>query len=166
MLLRVDGTMKIYIAAPFAARDLVRDYAERMEKRGHECTSTWASTTREINDASLGASWITSEDAAREHAEGDLKDIDRSNAMMHLTAEHCLVMGVEDRRLHTGGRHTELGYALASDIPVIVVGTSENIFQRSLCYWADDFEEAIAWLETNPPAIYAGSNADLDSPLG
>lgn len=139
--------MRIYIAAPFAARPLVATYADALRRWGHECTSTWASSTREIQVSTLGASWGTSDEGVREHALGDLKDVMRSDALIMLTAGHVLAAGVPDQRLHTGGRHTELGMAVAAGKPCVVIGWPENIFHRGLCGHAGDLEDAVGQLK-------------------
>lgn len=135
--------MKIYLAAPFAARELTLGLASQLTSEGNECTSSWLLSTRPITDKALGPSLDTSDDDVVAHALGDLDDVRRADVLIHLSASWVLEQGVEDRRLHTGGRHVEIGFALALGRPVVSLGEPENIFQRALCYLAFDFSQAL-----------------------
>lgn len=142
--------MKVYIAAPYPAREYVEKLFGVLAEAGHECTSTWALGSREINLSTVGASPATEHDDLVRHVQGDLYDIARAQGLISLTAEFCkreANMGpdVKDEWLHTGGRHVELGYALhaAMRIKTIVVGEPENVFQRGLCTIVPDIASAI-----------------------
>jgi hypothetical protein len=148
--------VKIYIAAPFAARDIGVLAAQQLQRAGHECTSSWLLSTRSITDTTIGASWDTSDEVVREHALGDLDDIKRADAVIHLTAEYALEHGAPDLRLHTGGRHVEVGFALAAGKIVVSVGIPENVFQRGLCHNVHTFSDAIKAVEA---ALFARRQA-------
>jgi hypothetical protein len=145
--------MKVYVAAPYPAREYVQDVVgPALAAVGHESTSTWATGTREINVSTVGASPATEHDDLVRHVKGDLYDIARAQALISLTAEFCVEnaeMGdhVQLHWLHTGGRHVELGYALGMNehrrMKLIVVGEPENVFQRAFCTIVLDLASAI-----------------------
>lgn len=132
--------MKVYIAAPYPAREYVESLFPVFAAAGHEITSTWATGTREINVSTVGPSLATAHHDLVRHVEGDLYDIARAKALVSLTAEFCIKaasLSVEDPAwYHTGGRHVELGYALAiqqhRSFRIFTVGEPENVFQRGL----------------------------------
>lgn len=139
--------MKIYIAAPFVARDYIRyQILPMLNSAGHGVTSSWLFGTREINAGSVGASESSSTDDVRRHANGDLHDVGISDVVLSLTANYFSdVVAVKDKSiLHTGGRHVEVGYALANRIPVITVGEPENVFARGLTVVLPDLTRAIS----------------------
>jgi len=107
--------MKIYLAAPFNLKDILRERAKLIRKKGHEVTSGWL--MERINskkDIEPGENY-------RKHAERDIRDIDRSDLFVLFT--------VDPREfIKRGGKHFEAGYAYAKGIPVEVIGPNENIF--------------------------------------
>lgn len=139
--------MKVYIAAPYPAREYVLSLFPALAESGHECTSTWATGTRDIKEDTVGPSLATEHEDLVRHVKGDLYDVARSGALIALTAgfvsREMGLGSVPERWLHTGGRHVELGYALGMYYPVIVVGEPENVFQRGLCTIVPDFTGAI-----------------------
>lgn len=105
--------MKIYIAACFGQQAEVREKAKELEALGHECTSSWRFETP------------TGDGSEPEHskkyalaANADLTDIRRSDMLVLLTGQVST----------TGGKHFEVGYALASELDVVIVGKPENVF--------------------------------------
>lgn len=131
--------MNVYLAAPYAVRDVVRGLATELTRIGYTVTSTWLKETHEINAGTKGAATDLGDDAVSAHARQDMKDIDRSNLLVLFTSAY---VGAEGG----GGRHIETGYALAQGIPVIVVGEPENVFHRLgapkvLC--VSDWHEAV-----------------------
>lgn len=127
--------MKVYIAAPYAARELAKTYAEELASIGIECTSTWVTETTTINNQSTGAAVGLTDEQVEQHVTTDIRDIARADVLVHLTARHVLhaagMDGSEDSRaLNSGGRHVELGYALARNKFIVSVGDPENVFHR------------------------------------
>lgn len=137
--------MRIYLAAPFAARDLAAGLAYQLEALGHECTSTWAKSTRVITSPGLhGPTLDLDSETVRMHALGDFDDIERADAVFMLTADWCMHNAPEiTGPLHSGGRQVEIGYALATGTRVIIIGEPENIFQRTLCDNASNLHGAL-----------------------
>jgi hypothetical protein len=144
--------VKVYVAAPYAAREYVQALYPVLAEAGHLCTSTWALGTREITVETVGASPATEHEDLVRHVNGDLYDIARAEGLISLTAEFCkdvgaLAPGTDPAWLHTGGRHVELGYAVAMSqfhpMKLIVVGEPENVFQRGLATVVPDLDSAI-----------------------
>ena len=150
--------MKLYLAAPYAARDWVREVAvPQFTKAGHTYTSEWLLATRAITPATLGTSPATSDADVMYHAGKDLEEVLAADVLVHFTADYLVARTRLDPlrdNLHSGGRHVETGYALAHHKSVIVLGQPENIFQRGLCHHARHIFDAIGILadmvEANP----------------
>lgn len=128
--------MKVYIAAPYAARELAKAYADELATIGIECTSTWVTETTTIDNQSTGAATGLADYQVKQHVTTDLRDIARADVLVHLTAEHvwrntntgCVNWNAP--LFHSGGRHVELGYALARNKFIVSVGDPENVFHR------------------------------------
>lgn len=140
--------MRVYVAAPYAAREQVVAAALLLEERGHHCTSSWRDGSREIHSGTIGTAPDLTLGTVAGHALADLTDVASSHALIHLTAAHVAAgQPIPTDWLHTGGRHVEVGYALALGLPVIVVGEPENVFQRGLCRIVTTLEDAIRSLD-------------------
>lgn len=143
--------MKIYLAAPYAGRDVLKEDLSFWQDHGHEVTCGWVQGTRPLGADTYGISAASSHEEVEAHALMDLEDVDRADALVHYTAAYLRSvdpsMGDVTHNLHSGGRHVETGYALAKNKPVVIVGPLENIFQRGLCLWADDLDGAVRALE-------------------
>lgn len=125
----------VYIAAPYITREEVKEHVCRpLRAMGMEPRAGWLNGTRTITPGTIGACADSDDGSVRGHALGDLGDLAACRAMLHVTGNYCVeTLNFSDGpSLHTGGRHTELGYALALSIPVVVLGEPENIFQRAL----------------------------------
>lgn len=136
--------MHVYLAAPYAARDRVRQFAAGLvvSVGGFECTSTWLVEPYEINAGTVGAASSLTDDEAGACALTDLVDIDRSDALVVFTAGFLNVDG------GSGGRHVETGYALQRGLPVLVIGEPENIFHRlPFVTCVNDWIDAISVLQ-------------------
>ena len=119
--------MRVYLAAPYAARDQVRSYANDLEEHGVEVTSTWLEESHEINPGTINAATALGDDEVAQHVRQDLADIRRSDVLVLFTADAVRTPG------GSGGRHVETGYfmALFGTRNVIVVGEPENVFHRA-----------------------------------
>lgn len=116
--------MRVYLAAPYAARDRVRLYRDELTRLGVKVTSSWLHESHDINDGTIGAATALDDDTVSKHAVQDFDDIRYSDLLVLFTEKAVDV----DRS--TGGRHVETGYALALGKPIIVVGEPENVFHR------------------------------------
>jgi nucleoside 2-deoxyribosyltransferase len=127
------GMDKIYLAACFEQQAVVREKADELYKLGFLCTSSWR-----FEDGSLPPE--------AEHlnrcAEQDLKDLRHANYFVCLT----------DMTSQRGGKHVEFGYALALNIPIIIVGRRENIFHslKEINFvetWSEALDLLLSWQE-------------------
>ena len=98
--------MKVYIAAPYELRDHAISVMHHLEALGHEVTSSWLKGVDQNDDAT---------------ARKDLADVRSADLLL-------LINPAEYAGKGTGGRHVEVGYALALEIPVVIVGVRSNIF--------------------------------------
>lgn len=132
--------MKLYLAAPYAARDWVREVAApKLVAAGHTMTSEWLLATRAITPATLGTAAASTDAEVMYHAGKDLEEVAAADVLVHFTASYLVARTRLDPlrdNLHSGGRHVETGYALALHKSVIIMGQPENIFQRGLCHTA------------------------------
>lgn len=109
--------MKVYLAAQFHQKDEINEYATQLRAAGIFVTSSWLDEPFAPN-TQLGE---VNETTRREYAQRDLLDIDEANLLVFFS--------IPDTQLfRRGGRHVEFGYALAKNIPILVVGPQENIF--------------------------------------
>ena|ERR1035437_2792971 len=102
--------MKIYLAAPYAEMQRVREWAARLEAVGHSITSKWIYGNEE--GRTLHAA-----------AQMDLDDIDVADAVVSMVLPKGTMFS-------SGGRHVEFGYGFARDKLMIIVGDGENIFHE------------------------------------
>lgn len=127
-----------YLAARYSRREELRGYAHDLNERRIQVTSRWLVRGQQIPD-----------NAGRDHVEAcryareDVADIE---------AADILVAFMEEPRsaLSRGGRHVELGYALAAGKRVLAVGPLEHIF----C-WLPQLERYDTW----PQALRAMEGA-------
>lgn len=118
---------RVYIAAPYAARDRMPFYVAKLERLGVTVTSSWLREDLEINADTLGAAPGLTDAEVSGHAQTDLEDINDSDVLILFTASFLNISAKDNT---SGGRHVETGYALAIGLHVIVVGEPENVFHR------------------------------------
>lgn len=139
--------VRLYLAAPYAGRDILKGQLEAWRELGAEITCGWVKGTRPLGAATYGISSESTQQEVAAHAEMDLEDIEIADAVIHYTANYLRYLdpslGDVTHQLHTGGRHVETGYAIAKEVPVVVLGDYENIFQRGLCPQAYTLVEAM-----------------------
>lgn len=99
--------LKFYLAGSFDRRDELRGYAERLEAHGHEITSRWLDPT------------FTDSRDLEQNAFADLHDIEDCHWMLQFTGSGT-----------SGGRHVELGIALALHKQIEIIGPKENVFHH------------------------------------
>lgn len=124
--------MKIYLAAPYALRNALRAYADDLENRGHECTSSWLMEQKPITSASVGNAASDDDTEAQRHVDQDMNDVFNSDALVVVTwRQTALLDPFAVAYVNSGGRHVEFGMALAWRKQLVVWGPeSENIFHR------------------------------------
>lgn len=106
----------VYLAARFEMREALGAWRDLFRTHGIDVTSRWIGGDHDTPRAG------EAEDAARRRfAEEDLDDIRVADCVVLLNPR-------EHHRSGRGGRHVEVGYALALGKPIIIVGERENVF--------------------------------------
>src|SRR3954463_10615023 len=96
----------VYIAAPYPMLAEAMQLRTLLHKHSIDCTSRWID-----GESEMSIEW----------ANNDLQDVLNAHAVVALNPTTFHNAG-------TGGRHVEVGYALAHAIPVFVLGGKSNIF--------------------------------------
>lgn len=104
-------SVNFYIASRWENRDKARSLGAKINQAGHAVTSRWLIPGLHEVGKSLNA------DCQR----NDLDDIDRADALVHLTA-------TRENGYTSGGNHVEFGYALAKGKVLFVIGPKESVF--------------------------------------
>lgn len=115
----------VYLAGPYAARERLKAMAKDLEAMLVEVTASWIDETHDITPGTLDAATDLTDEQVARHAATDLDDIADADLLVLITAEIAGILNAT-----SGGRHVETGYAIASGIPVLVVGEPENVFHR------------------------------------
>lgn len=103
--------MKVYVAAPWPCRERARLCAAELTNAGHQVTSRWLVEEGDLTDPM----------SQQRYALKDLEDVGQADVLLLLT-------GYDGPRSHTGGRHVEFGWAVASGLRTIVCPQPENVF--------------------------------------
>lgn len=111
-----SSRLAFYLAGRYARRQELRAVAEELQELGHAVTSRWL-----FVDASLPDRLLPRGGRPAEIAEMDFDDVKRADVCLAFTEP---ANGPQGR----GGRHVELGIALALGQRVVVVGPREHIF--------------------------------------
>ena len=128
--------MKVYLAGPYVARDYLRGVTVALGSQGVLVTSSWLHESADLADAGThGAAKALTDDEVREHVLTDLRDIEAADALVIFTASAITAalprLAATPHLLTSGGRHVEMGYALAHRLAIYLVGEPENVFQRA-----------------------------------
>lgn len=118
--------MKIYLSARFGRRDEMQSVRSEIILAGHHVVSRWLDAG-DNDDLAVAA----------------IVDLD------DLRSSDCLIVFSEtpDVGYTTGGRHVELGLAIALHKPVCVIGPRENVFfHLPQISFADNLQDALASL--------------------
>lgn len=111
-----------YLAARFGRRDELNSYRLLLAEHGYTVTSRWLTQHQKLDLQAPGASY--SEDERRAFALQDYIDVTRASHLVAFT-EDPNDNAPGGRR---GGRHVELGVAIALGKTVYIVGPRENVF--------------------------------------
>lgn len=107
---------RIYVAASYMRMVEAAELARRLVKAGHVVQSRWLS-----GPAPSLAPYVQPDEAMVKYAAEDLTDLFNCEALVTLTGDKPL-------QASRGGRHAELGMALAVGLRVIVLGPREQLF--------------------------------------
>lgn len=129
--------MKVYLAARFSRLPELLGYKAELEASGITVTSRWLLG---------GHEWVGTpdEEIPVEHnarfAQDDIDDINAADVIV------CFTESPRSGPAR-GGRHVEMGYAIAKGMPILTVGYRENVFYclPSIAF-ADTWDEAKQYL--------------------
>jgi hypothetical protein len=129
--------MKIYFSARYSRLPELQGYAKELELLGHIVTSRWVEGQHQNFDRdSLEPG---NRGAATAHLASSLGDLTTADAVVSFTEEP----GAQT----LGGRHVELGVAIAMDKTVFVIGPVENLFYLlAEDSRFDNFGQFVSWL--------------------
>lgn len=132
----------VYLAAAYSSKDDIRPYADQLREMGLEVTAQW------LDEPHAATVPFTSRDPEelRAFARRDIDDVARSEVFLFFSLD-------PEQPTKRGGRHVELGLAIAMKKRVIVVGPRENIFHflpevEVVATW----DEAVELLRVTSPA--------------
>ncbi len=115
--------MRIYVASRFSRAAEAQNVADNLTKMGHEVTSRWhAPDWTGIQEPISNRRSAKNTDVAV----ADMNDIFRADAMVQLGEDPNNLPANAGR----GGRHVELGIALGSGKPVVIIGPRETVFHH------------------------------------
>lgn len=136
--------LKAYVAARWDDREDALFIKDCIEKAGIICTSTWLTPhDNQSMDALKAKTDVVS--VARQKAIKDFEDIDESDILVLYSPKKA-------HRNGTGGKHVETGYALATGVPVFILGERENIFHyHPLVQVVDGVADLLATLGLKDP---------------
>lgn len=116
----------VYIAAPFELQKVARAARTALGTAGIAVSSRWLDVGADDSDAV---------------ARLCLEDVAAADALVAINPR-------EWARLGTGGRHVELGYALALGKRIVIVGARTNVFhQHSAVHCVGDMRSAVRVLQ-------------------
>lgn len=122
---------KVYISGSFSELEVLRQVENRLAGLGYESTTSW------LHEPTVNASdpdWLR-----RARANEDVEDIKRADVFLMS----------DEAETHNGGRHTELGVAIAERKSINIVGPRGNTFMylNMVVAW-HSFEDLFAMLES------------------
>lgn len=124
--------MKIYLAARYSRREELCGYRTQLEEMGHTITSRWLNGSHQISNegkpiGETGEELV--ENGSCEVSKGLRESFAREDRD-DVYASELVVAFTEVPRASTsrGGRHVELGLAIARGKIICLIGPRENIF--------------------------------------
>lgn len=117
----------VYLAADFARREEIRQYAAALREQGYTITASWLS-----KDTDSSKEGVTDSQRA-DWAAMESHDVESSDYLVLFTTGE----------LARGGRHTEYGMALGFGVEVFIVGPAEHIFHHLAAARVDTFEQLL-----------------------
>ena len=98
--------MRVYVAAPYGAREQARTWCDWLLADGHKITSQWVYGTREITAATVHTAPGLPTDEVDVYARGDLDDVGSADVLVLMTesvAEIAAGGAGSDRREEAAG---------------------------------------------------------------
>ena len=152
---------RIYLAARYFRLDELNGYAEQLRAMGFTVDARWLKGAHRFSDDALSVEAATDQISlvGLRFAQDDYEDV--------RDADWVLCFTEKVRSGHSrGGRHVEMGLALAWRKRVVVIGPRENVF----CCLPQvehyiDFKE-FTDLEELPSLVQFSASIDAPSPVG
>ncbi|MCP4601697.1 MAG: hypothetical protein GY847_14480 [Proteobacteria bacterium] len=114
--------MNIYLSASYARREEMERYARVLYQHNIEVVSRWVFQENEELETELRQDGLEAHpNVCNQIARDDLDDIQQCDMFVMFTDG-------PDQTSY-GGRHVEMGFALALRKPVLICGPIENVFQ-------------------------------------
>lgn len=137
--------LKVYVAARWDDRDDALLIKKLLEEHNVFVTSTWLTPhDNQSMDALKANGPYRAIKEARERAVKDFEDIDKSDCILVYSPRKGFRNG-------TGGKHVELGYAMATGKAIFLMGERENIFHyHPTVRIVDSVESFLKALEIEP----------------
>lgn len=133
--------MKIYLAARYGRHEEMQGYAKQLMMRGHLVTSRWIWGAHKIEDDDLYDD--TRVERKKLFATHDWDDLGDASMCISFTE-------VPKSSASRGGRHVELGIALARSKRCLVVGPRENVFHcLDMVDVYETFEKLLEYVDEN-----------------
>lgn len=122
-----------YLAGPYSSRERLVDLEYRLAAEGIDVTSTWLRGPAQLGpggeeigtQGEAAAEGLADAGLCRFLADRDIADIARADYFVMLAGESDKTQG----KPSSGGKHVELGIAIANGKRILLVGEPENIFQ-------------------------------------
>ena len=144
--------MRIYLSACYQRQLEMQKVARELETFGHEITSRWI-----LEEPFLGEEHRQPVSTRARRAQRNLVDLSQSDCLIAFTERPPSGQG-------RGGRHVELGIALANGLKTIVVGWQGNLF-HTLVEFYSSWEEAKPRFRPPPPnpSLFAAERPGKES---
>jgi hypothetical protein len=141
--------VKVYVAAPYAVRDLLDPYLWSLVDNGHTLVSSWTQASHSITKGTLDTAPALTDEYAKQHSEQDVTEVKVSEALLLVPWPKAVELAGKGVYMgeNSGGHNVEMGVALALDKPVVVWGRPANIFQRGLGNIAEDWDAVLKTLK-------------------
>lgn len=137
------STLRIYLAGSWDRREELKGYASQVMEAGYEVTSRWL-----LKDYVIGGKVDVQQEIstlAQPFALEDVTDIRRADGILCFSDSNKSVRG---------GRHVELGIAVALEKSIVLVGPKENVFHT--------LPNVIRWPVWDPARLHELANLQRD----
>jgi nucleoside 2-deoxyribosyltransferase len=127
--------MNIYLAGPWAERELMPGYASKLEAAGHTITHKWWEVEVEVDEEQWRDPTMLQEQAFL-----DVAGVVSADVVVLINSQK------------SEGKAVEQGIAIAHGIPILAVGVrgtvSKNVFHYLPCYeWVETLDDAVEMLK-------------------
>lgn len=152
-------TYKVYLAGRFDRQHEFRRYRDELVDVGIEVTADWLDNHGDAERIASGQEHYSDLELG-DFAASDLHDVRKADLLVAFTES-------PDIGSSSGGRHIETGFALALDMPIIVVGPRENVFHKmTIEHHGRDIEVCDLWSDAFLAVVRrAIANRKIEQPI-